>query len=110
MTHADLLKVTQEFGSPIYVYDSEKITHQYKRLTGAFKRIKHLRLHYAVKALSNLSVLRLFNQLGSALDTVSIQEVKLGIKAGFDPAKNHFHTQRRFHGRTGRGRQTGRPN
>ena len=39
MTHADLLKVTQKFGSPVYVYDSEKITSQYKRLTNAFKKL-----------------------------------------------------------------------
>ncbi|MFN2261328.1 MAG: diaminopimelate decarboxylase, partial [Psychroflexus sp.] len=45
MKHADLLKITEEFGSPIYVYDSEKITSQYKRLTEAFKKVKHLRLH-----------------------------------------------------------------
>ena len=87
MTNANLVKITEEFGSPIYVYDSEKIISQYKRLTNAFKKVKHLRLHYAVKALSNISVLKLFNKLGSGLDTVSIQEVKLGIKAGVDPSK-----------------------
>jgi len=90
MTHANLLEVTQQFGSPVYVYDSETIVNQYKRLTEAFKKVKHLRLHYAVKALSNLSILRLFNELGSSLDTVSIQEVKLGIAAGVDPKKIIF--------------------
>ncbi len=87
MNNADLLNVANEFGSPVYVYDSEKIISQYKRLTDAFKGVKHLQLHYAVKALSNLSVLKLFNKLGSGLDTVSIQEVKLGIEAGVDPSK-----------------------
>lgn len=90
MKHADLLKITQEFGSPIYVYDSEKITSQYKRLTEAFKKVKHLRLHYAVKALSNVNILRLFNHLGSGLDTVSIQEVQLGLAAGVNPEKIIF--------------------
>ena len=85
MKQIDLLQVASEFGSPIYVYDSEKMISQYKRLTDAFKKVKHLRLHYAVKALSNVSVLRLFNSLGSGLDTVSIQEVKLGLKAGVSP-------------------------
>ncbi len=85
MKQTDLLQVASEFGSPIYVYDSEKMISQYKRLTDAFKKVKHLRLHYAVKALSNVSVLRLFNSLGSGLDTVSIQEVKLGLKAGVSP-------------------------
>lgn len=87
MTHANLLNIAKEFGSPVYVYDSEKIISQYNRLTNAFSKVKNLRLHYAVKALSNLSVLKLFNKLGSGLDTVSIQEVKLGLEAGVDPSK-----------------------
>lgn len=87
METKDLLRIASDFGSPVYVYDSEKMISQYKRLENAFQKVKHLRLHYAVKALSNLSVLKLFNSLGSALDTVSIQEVKLGLKAGVDPQK-----------------------
>lgn len=87
MKNQDLLNVASEFGSPVYVYDSEKITSQYKRLTKAFKNVEHLRLHYAVKALSNLSILKLLNTLGSCFDTVSIQEVMLGIQAGVEPSK-----------------------
>ncbi|QSS97387.1 diaminopimelate decarboxylase [Psychroflexus sp. ALD_RP9] len=90
MKQTDLLQVASEFGNPIYVYDSNKMISQYKRLTDAFKKVKHLRLHYAVKALSNVSVLKLFNSLGSGLDTVSIQEVKLGLKAGVSPEKIIF--------------------
>ncbi|NAS32660.1 diaminopimelate decarboxylase [Flavobacteriaceae bacterium R38] len=85
MNNRDLLQVAQEFGSPVYVYDSEKIISQYQRLTSAFKKVPKLRLNYAVKALSNLNILKLMNSLGSGLDTVSIQEVKLGILAGFKP-------------------------
>lgn len=80
-----LLQITKDFGSPVYVYDAEKITAQYQRLTSAFSKVKSLRLNYAVKALSNISVLKLFKTLGSGLDTVSIQEVRLGLKAGFSP-------------------------
>ena len=80
-----LLKIAKDFGSPVYVYDAEKIKYQYRRLTSAFSKVKKLKLNYAVKALSNISVLKLFNQLGSGLDTVSIQEVQLGLKAGFKP-------------------------
>ncbi len=85
MINANLLKVVKEFGSPVYVYDSEKIMSQYKRLTAAFKKVPKLKLNYAVKALSNVNILKLMNSLGSGLDTVSIQEVKLGIFAGFKP-------------------------
>lgn len=85
MLEKQLLNIAQEFGSPVYVYDSEKITSQYKRLTNAFNKVKHLKINYAAKALSNISVLKLLKGLGSGLDTVSIQEVQLGLAAGFSP-------------------------
>ena len=77
MLENQLLKIAQDFGSPVYVYDAEKIESQYKRLTSAFKTVKSLKINYAVKALSNISILKLFNSLGSGIDTVSIQEVQL---------------------------------
>ena len=85
MEQQDLLNIAQEYGSPVYVYNAEIITAQYKRLTTAFKKVKHLRLNYAVKALSNIAVLQHMKALGASLDTVSIQEVKLGFRAGFKP-------------------------
>lgn len=90
MTRIDLLKAVEEFGSPLYVYDADKIVSQYKRLTGAFKKVKRLRINYAVKALSNIAVLQLLKNEGSCLDTVSIQEVKLGLAAGFEPQRIIF--------------------
>jgi len=85
MTTLNLLNLANEFGAPLYVYDSEKITSQFQRLTKAFYSVGSLRLNYAAKALSNITVLRLMNDLGSGLDTVSIQEAKLGLMAGFKP-------------------------
>ncbi|MEO1487180.1 MAG: diaminopimelate decarboxylase [Bacteroidota bacterium] len=85
MDSAILKGIAEEFGAPLYVYDASKIEAQYKRLTSAFSKVSHLRLNYAAKALSNLSILRLMNQLGAGLDTVSIQEVQLGLLAGFKP-------------------------
>ncbi|MDO6759051.1 diaminopimelate decarboxylase [Tamlana sp. 2_MG-2023] len=85
MLDSQLLKIAQDFGSPVYVYDAEKIEFQYHRLTNAFKNVKKLKLNYAVKALSNISILKLFKSLGSGIDTVSIQEVQLGLAAGFSP-------------------------
>ncbi len=90
MTNEQLLKVAQEFGSPVYVYDAEKISNQYKRLTNAFKSVKKLKINYAVKALSNISILKFFNKLGSGIDTVSIQEVNLGLAASFLPEQIIF--------------------
>jgi len=85
MKHSDLLKIAQNYGAPVYVYDSEKIISQFNRLTKAFGSVPKLKLNYAAKALSNISILRLMNSLGSGLDTVSIQEVQLGLMAGFQP-------------------------
>ena len=67
------------------MYDAEKIRSQYDRITNAFSSVKHLKLNYAVKANTNISILKLFKKLNSGIDTVSIQEVQLGLKAGFSP-------------------------
>ena len=86
----DLLSITDTFGSPIYVYDAEKISSQYKRLSNAFGSVPSLKINYAMKALSNISILKLMKKLGAGLDTVSIQEVKLGLKGGFTPEQIIF--------------------
>lgn len=87
MQHSHLLQIAQDFGAPIYVYDSEKIRSQYQRLTSAFSKVPQLRINYAVKALSNVSILKLLKSFGSGLDTVSLPEVQLGLTAGFSPEK-----------------------
>ena len=86
MRNKDLLDIVQEFGSPVYVYDASKIEKQYKRLTSAFDKVDNLRINYAVKALSNISILKLLVKMGSGLDTVSIQEIMLCLEAGAQPA------------------------
>lgn len=85
MKSQDLLNLVEEFGSPLYVYDAERIAIQYKRLTNAFSKVEQFKIHYAVKALSNISILKVLKNLGSGLDTVSIEEVQLGLHAGFEP-------------------------
>ena len=87
MKNKDLLKAVKMFGSPSYIYDASKIKKQYNRLITSFKTVKNLKINYAVKALSNLSILKYINHLGAGIDTVSIQEVLIGIKAGFSPDK-----------------------
>jgi diaminopimelate decarboxylase len=87
MQSKDLLQLTEQFGTPLYVYDAEKIQSQYKRLTTAFSKVEKLRINYAMKALSNIAILQLMKDLGAGLDTVSIQEVLLGLHAGFDPER-----------------------
>ncbi len=80
----DLLNVVDEFGSPLYVYDAEKIGQQIANMKAAFPGM-NMRIKYACKALTNLSILKLVRSHGAELDTVSIQEVELGLKAGFAP-------------------------
>ncbi len=87
MDNQDLVKIAEEFGSPVYVYDAEKIIFQYNRLNKAFSKIEDLRINYAVKALSNISILKLMKSQGAGLDTVSYQEVMLGREAGFEPSE-----------------------
>jgi diaminopimelate decarboxylase len=82
MENTVLTSIANQFGSPIYVYDAEKMEHHYKRLTQAFQNVPQLRINYAVKALSNVNILSFMHSLGAGLDTVSIQEVKLGLSAG----------------------------
>lgn len=85
MQSKDLVQLAEQFGSPLYVYDADKIQSQFNRLTNAFSKVERLRINYAVKALSNIAVLQLIKSVGSNLDTVSIQEVLLGLHAGFEP-------------------------
>ena len=87
MNEEYLLQLAEKYDSPLYVYDTAIIASQYKRITDAFKSVHHIQLNYAVKALSNINILRYFNTLGAGLDTVSIQEVDLGVAAGVDPQK-----------------------
>lgn len=84
-----LIAIAQEFGTPVYVYHAEKIEAQYKKLIDAFQHC-HARFYYACKALTNINILKLIHGLGAGLDCVSINEVKLGLKAGFSPEKILF--------------------
>ncbi|HLW41553.1 MAG TPA: diaminopimelate decarboxylase [Flavobacterium sp.] len=80
-----LLNIAQEYGCPAYVYDGNKIESQFQRLQDAFQGVKQLKINYAAKALTNISILKLLKKKGSGLDTVSMQEVLLGLEAGFHP-------------------------
>lgn len=82
----DLVALANEFGTPLYVYDAEKIVHQLRTLTMAFSG-SDVKIKYAAKALSNISILKLLRTYGSDVDTVSIQEVHLALKAGFKPSQ-----------------------
>lgn len=81
----EVSKIAEEFGTPTYVYDAQKIVNQLNHLKNAFSNQK-LKIKYAAKSLTNLSVLKLMQKHGAGVDVVSIQEAKLALKAGFDAA------------------------
>lgn len=78
----DVHALVKEFGSPVYVYDADKIVFQLKTLKTAFSA-SDVKIKYAAKALTNLSILKLLQKNGSDVDVVSIQEAQLAMKAGF---------------------------
>ena len=79
-----LLKAANEFSTPLYVYDEERIHFQYSKLNHAFRK-SDVKIFYACKALSNINILRILQQLGSGIDCVSLNEVQFAVKAGFEP-------------------------
>ena len=87
MKNQILLDAIRKYGSPLYVYDSNKIKSQFNRLTQSFKNVKKLQINYAVKASSNISILKYLINMGAGIDAVSIQEVKLATRAGVAPEK-----------------------
>ncbi|MFM1854622.1 MAG: diaminopimelate decarboxylase [Bacteroidota bacterium] len=89
ISDAVLLKASQDFGTPLFVYDATKISEQYKRLNNAFS-VPKLKLHFALKALNNINILQLLKSEGAGLDAVSIQEVQLGLRAGFEAEQIMF--------------------
>ncbi|MBO9619671.1 MAG: diaminopimelate decarboxylase [Niabella sp.] len=86
LTNEELVQIAKDFGTPAYVYNADKIEEQYKTLTNAFDP-KRVKIFYAAKALTNLSVLRFVKQLGANVDCSSINEVKLALQAGFEPSR-----------------------
>jgi len=89
VSNEQLMAVANEYGTPVYVYHAEKIAEQYNKLTDAFKG-HPTRFFYACKALTNINILKYMHGLGALLDCVSINEVKLGLMAGFQPKEILF--------------------
>lgn len=79
-----VLDLCNEFDTPLYVYDADKIGTQYKKLNEAFNEV-NVKIKYACKALTNINILKYLRKQGAGLDTVSIQEVNLGLLAGYAP-------------------------
>jgi diaminopimelate decarboxylase len=78
----NVLDIAQQFGTPVYVYDAEKIVSQIKSLKMAYSG-SDVTVKYAAKALTNVSILKLIRKHGAGIEVVSLQEAHLAMKAGF---------------------------
>jgi diaminopimelate decarboxylase len=85
----DFQKLSDIYGTPLYVYDFNYFENQFLELKKAFKARKSI-IAYAIKANSNLSVIKKFASLKSGADCVSIGEVKRALLAGIDKYKIIF--------------------
>ncbi len=85
----DYGKLAQKYDTPLYVYDFNEVAKNYEAIKEAFKARKSL-IAYAIKANSNLSLLKLLADLGSGADCVSIGEIKRALLAGIPPYKIIF--------------------
>ncbi|MDX1627416.1 MAG: diaminopimelate decarboxylase, partial [Fulvivirga sp.] len=85
----NLLDVAKDFGTPLYVYDADKIAKQLDQLKNAFSN-QNVKIKYAAKALTNISVLKFMRKQGIGVDVVSVQEAELALKAGFKPEEILF--------------------
>jgi diaminopimelate decarboxylase len=89
MPHEQYAHIAQTFGTPLYVYDKEPMVGQYTRLHDHIT-YSPKRIYYACKANSNVSILKIFKNLGSGVDVVSAGELFLALKAGFTPDRILF--------------------
>jgi diaminopimelate decarboxylase len=85
LSNEQLIAIANEHGTPVYIYHAEKIDEQYNKLVTAFSGC-NARFFYACKSLTNVNILQYVQSIGASLDCVSINEVKLGLMAGFNPS------------------------
>ncbi len=87
--HIPVLNIVQQHGSPLYVYDANKIIEKINELKSVFSTV-NLKIKFACKALTNISILKLMRQQGVELDVVSPQEMQLGLMAGYSGSQITF--------------------
>lgn len=82
----NILDIADEFGLPLYVYDADKIIEKIGSLRSSFSGV-NLKIKYAAKALTNVSILKLMRQQGVDIEVVSVNEARIARMAGFEPAQ-----------------------
>ncbi|WP_420579674.1 diaminopimelate decarboxylase [Reichenbachiella sp.] len=77
-------ELAEEFDTPLYVYDAEVIKEHLDRFRQGFSSVD-LKVKYACKALTNMSVMKYLLKQGTGLDTVSLSEIQMGLTVGYQP-------------------------
>ena len=85
-----LLDLADKYGTPLYVYDGDMVVQRYRELYDFIKWPK-LKIHYAMKANFNFSILKALKEAGAGIDAVSPGDVLLATKAGFAPEKHNLY-------------------
>ncbi|GAB3724654.1 diaminopimelate decarboxylase [Spirosoma lituiforme] len=85
----NVLAIADQFGLPLYVYDADKIIEKIGLLRSSFSGV-NLKIKYAAKALTNVSILKMMRQQGVEMDSVSVNEARMGMLAGFAPGQIMF--------------------
>jgi diaminopimelate decarboxylase len=86
LMHMNIDKIKEaviEYGTPLYIYDLKIIESQFLKLKKALRGIDNYEIYFAIKALTNVSILKFINKLGAGIETSSIEEVMVGLKSGF---------------------------
>jgi diaminopimelate decarboxylase len=85
----NILSIAKQFGTPLYIYDADVIVRQINNLKSAFSGAD-IKIKYAAKALTNVSILKLIRKHGAGVDVVSLQEAHIALKAGYTPMEIMF--------------------
>lgn len=85
----DVIQLAKQFGTPLYVYDGDTIVRQIEKLKKAYGGT-NLKIKYAAKALTNISILKFIRKQGVGIEVVSPEEARLALRAGFAPADIMF--------------------
>ncbi len=86
LSTAEVKTLVQKYGAPLYVYRKSVIEKRYRDLVRSIP-YPNKKIFYACKANTNLEVMRHLRKLGSSIETVSLGEVHMALKAGFPPSR-----------------------
>jgi diaminopimelate decarboxylase len=78
-----LVEIAEKYGTPVYVYEENKIRENFRKASEAFKKYyNNFRFYYAVKGCSNLAIMQILKQEGAGMDAASVNEILLANKIG----------------------------